>query len=96
MSFGGADTELACWLCERPLGATTEWHHPVPRSKKGKVKVPVHPICHRTLHDEFSNGELARIGADRSRLLENARIAKFIDWLADKSPDFHAPTKSRR
>ena len=90
------DGPETCWLCERPLGEVTEWHHPVPKSKKGKVKVPVHPICHRTLHDAFTNGELARMGTDRALLVENERIATFLRWIADKPADFHAPTRSRR
>ena len=85
-----------CWLCARPLGARTEWHHPVPKSKKGKITVPVHPICHRTLHDAFTNGELARIGTDRDALLQNDRVAKFVDWVAGKDPDFHAPTRGKK
>ncbi|MDZ4274362.1 MAG: HNH endonuclease, partial [Erythrobacter sp.] len=38
-----------CWLCSRPLGDIEQWHHPVPKAKKGKVKVPIHPICHKTI-----------------------------------------------
>lgn len=83
----------ACWLCERPLGERVEWHHPVPKSKKGRKTVPVHPICHRAIHANFTNSELKRIGEDRGQILPDARIAKFLDWVKDKPPDFHAPTR---
>ena len=33
-----------CWLCGRPLGKTTVWHHPVPKSRGGRDVVPMHPI----------------------------------------------------
>lgn len=82
----------SCWLCERPLGRVVEWHHPLPKSRGGRDTVPVHPICHRTLHTLFSNGELARFGPDRSRLVAEAALARFLAWIEGKDPDFHAPT----
>ena len=36
--------EVTCWLCSRPMGEVTEWHHPVPKSRGGKERQPVHPI----------------------------------------------------
>ncbi|WP_095011654.1 HNH endonuclease [Tsuneonella mangrovi] len=81
-----------CWLCERALGARIEWHHPVPRAKKGRGTVPLHPICHRAIHANFTNAELARIGEDRAVILANPAMAKFVAWVANKPPDFHAPT----
>lgn len=88
-----SETPLPCWLCERPLGRRVEWHHPVPKSKKGRETVPVHPICHRTIHANFTNAELARVGDAPHTLRENEAIAKFVRWIADKPPDFHAPTR---
>ena len=88
-----AEPAATCWLCERPLGERIQWHHPVPKSKKGRVTVPVHPICHRTIHKLFRNAELARVGADREALLANADLARFLDWLAGKPPDFDAPVR---
>lgn len=82
-----------CWLCERPLGSVVQLHHPVPKSKKGKVTVSVHPICHKTIHANFTKGELARIGTDRERMLANPAIAKFVAWVANKPSDFNAPTR---
>lgn len=78
----------ACWLCERPLGAAVEWHHPVPKSRGGRETVPVHPICHRTIHAEMSNAALAAGGGDRAMLLAEPGIARFVAWVADKPPDF--------
>lgn len=82
-----------CWLCERPLGRRVEWHHPVPRSKKGRGTVPVHPICHRTVHANFTNSELARIGDQVEDIRSYPAVAKFLTWIAGKPPDFHAPTR---
>ncbi len=89
-------TEEACWLCERPLGRRVQQHHPVPKSKKGRETVPVHPICHKTVYKVFTNAELARFGDDRARLIENEELAKFLRWIADKPPDFNAPVRRSR
>ena len=68
----------------------------MPKAKKGRLTVPVHPICHRTIHANFTNAELARFGDDRGRLLQNEAVANFVQWIADKPPDFHAPTRRSR
>ncbi|MCF1504708.1 HNH endonuclease [Afifella sp. H1R] len=85
-----------CWLCGRPLGRRVEWHHPVPKSRGGRETVPIHPICHRTLHAVFSNADLARFEAEGTPLSAHPKIAKFLAWIANKPPDFHAPTHRRR
>jgi hypothetical protein len=85
---GGGRT---CWLCHRPFGTLQQWHHPVPKAKKGKVKVPIHPICHKAIHACFTNSELSRIGEDRERLLQSKELARFVSWIADRPEDFDAP-----
>ena len=56
--------------------------------------MPVHPICHRTIHANFTNAQLKRMGDDRQAVLANEDVAKFVRWVADKPPDFHAKTRS--
>ena len=85
-----------CWRCRRPLGRRVQLHHPVPKSKGGRETVPLHPICHRTIHAHFTNAELARLGDSREALLAREPVAKFVAWVERKPPDFHAPTKGRR
>ena len=85
-----------CWLCGRLLGRRTQWHHPVPKSRKGRLTVPVHPICHRTIHANFSNAELARSGASPDGLRAHPDVVKFLEWIDGKPPDFHAPTRKAR
>ena len=85
-----------CWLCARPLGRKVEWHHPVPRSRGGRETVPVHPICHRTIHAIFGNAELARRPPRPEVLAGDPAMARFLAWIADKPADFHAPTARRK
>lgn len=86
------DSERDCWLCARPLGEVIEWHHPVPKSRGGRLKVALHPICHGTLHANFGNTDLARIGDDAERLRAHPALERFLGWIAGKPADFHAPT----
>lgn len=68
----------------------------MPKAKKGRETVPLHPICHRAIHANFTNAQLARIGADREALLADETLARFAEWVAHKLPDFHAPTRKPR
>ena len=85
-----------CPVCERPLGTKVEWHHLVPKAEGGRVTAAVHPICHRTIHAVFTNAELARDFSTPDRLSAHPDIARFLTWIADKEPDFHAPTRRKR
>ena len=85
-----------CWLCGRPLGKRIEWHHPFPKSRGGRETVPVHPICHRAIHAQFTNMELAGMAESGEMLTAAPDMQRFLAWIANKPPDFHAPTRSRR
>jgi hypothetical protein len=86
----------SCWLCGRLLGKRVEWHHPIPKSRGGRTTVPVHPVCHRTIHATFSNVELARQIEDGVPLTADPAIARFLAWIANKPADFNAPTRKAR
>jgi hypothetical protein len=88
--------EVLCWLCGRPAGKTMVWHHPVPKSRGGTDVVPMHPICQQTLMANFSNSELQRHGMDVEGLLANPNVRKFVDWVANKAPDFTATTAKKQ
>ena len=87
---GAAPPPLPCWLCGRPTGKTIVWHHPGPKSRGGRDTVPMHAICQNTLIAQFTNSELQRAGMDVDVLLANPAVRKFVDWVANKDPDFTA------
>jgi hypothetical protein len=87
---------LLCFLCGRPIGTRVQWHHPVPKSRGGRETVPVHPICHRTIHAVLDNKTLERGYASTAALRAHPEIARFVDWVRGKDPDFHAPTRKRK
>jgi hypothetical protein len=91
-----APPPVACWLCGRPTGQTIVWHHPVPKSRGGRDVVPMHPICQQTLIANFTNSELQRHGFDVELLLAYPAIRKFVDWVANKDPDFTATTAKKQ
>ena len=81
---------VPCWLCSRSTGKTIIWHHPVPKSRGGRDVVPMHSICQQTLITNFTNSELQRYGMNVEGLLANPAVRKFVDWVANKDPDFTA------
>ena len=87
---------MTCALCRRPIGTQVEWHHRVPKSEGGRETVPVHPICHRTIHASASNAELAGPLADLDILRGVPAVAKFVKWVADKPADFRVPVRRSR
>jgi hypothetical protein len=50
----------------------------------------MHAICQQTLTVHFTNSELQRHGMDVEGLLANPAVRKFVDWVANKDPDFTA------
>ncbi len=91
-----APEAATCALCHRPLGSRVEWHHRIPKSQGGNETVPVHPICHRAIHAHVSNHDLAAMYADLDTLRARPDLRAFLRWIANKPPNFHAPTRRRK
>jgi hypothetical protein len=68
----------------------------VPKSRGGRETAAIHPICHRAIHAVLGNRDLERDFADPAALRGHPEIARFLDWIRDKDPDFHAPTRRRK
>ena len=56
----------------------------------------MHAICQNTLITNFTNSELQRAGMDVDQLLANPAVRKFVDWVANKDPDFTAGTAKKQ
>jgi hypothetical protein len=52
--------------------------------------------CHRAIHRTLDNKELERVYASADALRAHPELARFIAWVANKEPDFHAPTRRPR
>lgn len=90
-------SHVPCALCGRtiPGHARSSRHHLTPKLKGGAglPTVRLHQICHSAIHARYSEAELARRLADVDSLRTDPEIARFIDWVATKPDDFHAPTR---
>lgn len=56
----------------------------------------VHPICHRAIHAALSNKDLERGYFTAQALQTQPELVKFVAWVRNKDPDFHAPTMKNR
>ena len=89
-----------CPLCERPIPrhARQSLHHLTPKLKGGArgATVRLHQICHSAIHARYSEAEIARRLAEVEALRVDPEIARFLEWVATKPDDFHAPTRQTR
>lgn len=91
-----------CPLCLRPIppGTPQSLHHLVPRLKGGKggPVVLLHHLCHREIHATLSETELARRYNTIDALRSHPRLARFLEWVAQRPPEFNSrvPGKRRR
>ena len=89
-----------CPLCTRPIldGARASVHHLIPKLKGGRngPVVRLHQICHTAIHASLSEAELARDYASIEALRSHPRIARFVEWVRRRPPDFHARTAGGR
>ena len=89
-----------CPLCQRPIPPEVRQslHHLTPRLRGGKggPTVLLHQICHNEIHATLSETELARNYASIEALRGHPRLAKFIEWVSRRPPEFHSRTPGKR
>jgi hypothetical protein len=85
------DVSTHCPLCDRLIvpGRSADEHHLLPKSQGGRTKFLVHRVCHRKIHATLSEKVLARDYSDWVALRAHPEIKKFIEWLANKPPEFN-------
>ncbi|MEM8956793.1 MAG: HNH endonuclease [Pseudomonadota bacterium] len=89
-----------CPLCGRPIppGVPQSLHHLTPklRGGKGGPTVLLHQICHNEIHASLSETELARSYSTVAALKTHPRLARFIDWVQKRPPEFRSRTPGGR
>lgn len=60
----------------------------MPRSHGGKITVPMHRICHRTIHALLSERELAERYHTIEALLDHPGIRRFVAWVRKRPADY--------
>ncbi len=75
-----------CELCEREVKQTSK-HHLVPKQKGGKYgpTVDLCQPCHKTIHNTFSNKELASHFHTLDALKTAEELQKYLEWIRKRS-----------
>lgn len=90
----GSDGDIVCPLCDRPIPpAQRDAHHLVPKSRGGAQTAWLHRICHRQVHALFTEAELEREYHHVPALRAHPEMARFLDWVRRKPPDFFERTR---
>lgn len=82
-------------------GPTVDRHHWVPRSKGGRTTAAnvawLHRVCHRKIHAELTEADLAAGYASPQALRAHPGIARFLRWVARRPATLvdwhHAPRR---
>lgn len=83
---------IVCPLCQRDLGGIVEDHHLIPKTFKGKEKVRIHKICHRTIHSIYTERELEKYYYTIEYLLEREEMQRFVKWIQKKPVEYYSRT----
>ena len=81
-----------CPLCTRLVSNMSD-HHLTPRSRGGKITLPICLDCHKSIHTFFKNKELEDTYNTVESLLGNERFAKHIKWLSKQDQNRRYRTK---
>ena len=82
-----ANGQALCPICEHAyLAKELTRHHLVPKSRKGRVTVPVCSDCHRQIHALYTEKELERQYGTLERLLAAEEIQPWIPWIRKRKP----------
>lgn len=93
-SWNAEPEPTICPMCQRAIPEDQmEDHHLVPKSKGGKIKVPLHRICHSQIHSVFTDAQLAKKFSTMDAILEDPAIQKFVAWVATKPSGFSDEAK---
>ena len=77
-------------------GPSVDAHHWVPKAEGGAETAWLHKICHRFVHETFSEKELARAYATPEALRAHPAVATFVAWVRRKPADYVDWPKSPR
>jgi hypothetical protein len=86
-----------CPLCGRPMiaGPSVDEHHWVPKSQGGREAGFLHRVCHRQLHELFSERDLAARYSTPDAVRADSVMARFIAWVRKRPPEYTDWPKSK-
>lgn len=84
-----------CPICKRETPVEfVEKHHLTPKQHKGRKKAEVCCDCHDTIHQIFTNKELAKKYNNIDIICRDERIIKWAEWISKK--DFRYKINMKR
>lgn len=73
---------MSCKYCNRDISEDLiEYHHLIPKSKKGKITVTACKSCHEFIHRTWTNKELRDIYNTVESVVSSEKYQKFLKWL---------------
>jgi len=69
-------------------GPGVDRHHWLPRSHGGRDAAALHVVCHRMIHEVFTDAQLAAGRTDAEAIRADPAIRKFVAWVRRKPPGF--------
>ena len=89
----------SCPICNRQLPEKgVSHHHLIPREIKlskrrskevnRRETISIHPVCHKKIHSQFTNRELANKYNTVEKIINQPSIKKFVEWVSKKPIDF--------
>lgn len=81
-----------CPLCNREVPKVSD-HHLTPKSRGGKITLPICLDCHKSIHAFFTNKELDEKFHMVEALLSDEKFSKHIKWLSKQDPNRRYKTK---
>lgn len=75
-----------CILCEREVSFIT-LHHLTPKQEGGKhsLKIPLCQPCHSTIHNTYTNKELAKNYNSIETLKKSEHLKGYLKWIKKQS-----------
>lgn len=82
---------MKCPICSREIvdGISSDEHHLVPRTFKGRETIRLHRVCHQKIHSVLTERELLNYYHTIERLLEREEIQTFVKWVSKKPPEYY-------
>lgn len=87
---------MICVICDKTLPddvTFSDYHHLIPKSKKGKDVIRIHRICHNKIHSIWTEKELAKHYNTPDKIREHPDMCEFIAWVKNKPDDFYVKTR---
>jgi len=91
------NAERICPICRHKYAPSElTKHHLVPKSRKGKITVPLCRPCHQQIHALYTEKELEEHFGTLESLLSAELLQPWIRWIRKRKPTARIKTKTSK